>query len=358
MSICFLPSCPVQDNSAFQRGCRHTFSSMQNDQKLFRAHQTRRCKFISVFKRNCKIKEANKQTASVLKSKRKISSSPRTFKSLLRRLHTFQDRSAFHKVMGSLNILSSISLLGYGFLVHSLENQWKLPPNAFYTPLLSTWLFSSLMNASSGVILAAKYRSHDKPARDVFIGTSVSVIFSSCVAWWFSPGFPLFLSSKSRSAALFGCQILFGLYSTATTARDANYLIVMRKDKKTKAKIQSSEVANVVWLRDFFIYLVPILCGCLYYIIFGMVLIYDRSAVIAKCHELGDFQAMIIYFSIGFALTASLASFCVTLRDREIISRAQEMAVTFCISWLPFVAAAKTILSYGPKALELLDLGL
>lgn len=292
-----------------------------------------------------------KNTTITVKKDKNAQSSKKSFNTIFRRLNTFQDKSSIHKSTGSVNLLSSIFLIGYGAMSHHSTGKWTLPPDIVFTPLLTIWLVSSVLNALSGLLMAVKYRYRTRALRDAFTATSVSVILSAWLAWWFSPAYPQLLSSQTVTNVVLGPQIVYCIYSAGTTLRDADDIIKLRQDKKAKLVFKNAKHSNFLWMRDFLVYVIPTTYQAVFYIIIAYMLRYDRETIIEMCRNIGDFQAMSVYLNIGFAFIASFASLCVTLRDRGLLSRAQEMSVISGMSWISAMIAISTISSYGWKAL-------
>lgn len=154
-----------------------------------------------------------------------------------------------------------------------------------YVPLLTAWLSSSFALAVSGATMAIRYRASDKPRRDAFVGSSNSILLTSWVTWWASPCFPHYLSSQILLVALTAPMIIFGVYNSVQTARDADEIITGRRDVKAKETAKISNNRNLLWWRDFIIYVVQATYGLPFFMISSLAVItIDRPSSLSVCN--------------------------------------------------------------------------
>lgn len=273
---------------------------------------------------------------------------------LFRRLRTVQDRQQFHKVSGLVQLSSSVILLAYGAAVHLQQNEWQLPPDWVYSPLLGTWLLTSIANACSGIRMAIKHRSHNRPIRNGFIGASIYVILSAWSAWWMSPNFPESLLPHTVSMTVVGPLAIFGTWNSISTAKDAASIIQSRRDVKAKRDAAFATTITMSWLRDMSLFVAPAVSQLFFYIIISIIVNYDRTLIMKQCEAMDDFQAMVIYFDVALSFSASLLSLVITLRDRRLLSRVQEKTIFSLVLSLSVMAVAEFTANAGSQTLVLL----
>lgn len=276
----------------------------------------------------------------------------------IHRVATIRDKSGFHKISGLVNLTSAFLLLSYGFITHALTHEWQLPPDTLYTPLLTAWLSSSVLLACSGASLATRYGRVDKPTRDAFVGSSNTVILIAWVTWWASSCFPKILSSQAVSALVLVPLIFFGIYNSFSIARDSDEIITKRRDSVAREAFSTSRNRNLLWWRDYVVYVGPITYGLPFFFISSLVVLYERSTFISRCLLLGDFLPLFAYVNISIIFSVAIANLSVTLRDRGVISRSTEMTVISVQSWLTAAFSTYTVATYGPDMMTALGMSL
>lgn len=246
---------------------------------------------------------------------------------LLRRLNTAQDSRWTHKINGSVHLLSSVAILLFGITKQIQVHEWILPENVFALTLFTAWGLSSSVMATSGAVMANRYRALHKSDRNAFLGSSSSILVNVWISWWASPYFPNILEPRVISFFLLTPLLAYNIYNVYTTARDADAIIVGKRDEKARMNYLQSPFPSLLWWRDFFVYIYPILYGLPFYVITLIQPLILHSSVVALGTNGSTFFAMIFYINIAGALNAGLGNFAVTLRDKDIISRTSEMTI-------------------------------
>lgn len=246
----------------------------------------------------------------------------------IRRVATAQDRTWTHKINGSANLLTSVALVSYAIFKRLETGEWIFPPNTVYIPLLTVWGTSSFITALSGAVMALRYRRHDRSTRNVFIGSSNAMALGAWMAWWISPCFPSSLSSHLLSTIVMTPPILFGVHNVFTTLRDADALITKRRDKLAAKRFKAAKHRRLIWIRDFMIYIMPIVYGLPFFIASPAAgVVFDRETFVSMCAQKDGLLALIVYALVLTNLNIGLGNLAVTLRDKRLIQRLQEMAI-------------------------------
>jgi hypothetical protein len=250
-----------------------------------------------------------------------------------RRLITHEDPWSLHKLASLSYTVSSFLLMGtaaYRYLVLSPDAFATVPPSL--APLMWTFVVSTLVMCLASVRMAFLHRRGDVTARNGFLGTAVSSLFSVFMMVWISP-------LESPLSALFNHDVInrgcFGVFLALNaifildTVLKADEVVEGRRDRKAQDYAGRK-------LVDTLGYVFPVAWGLPLIAATGFIcsIWHDRPWYMVQCLLVdsqmgaapGSIQAHIFYSQVIASMAASFASLFVTLRDKKLIDKTQELA--------------------------------
>ena len=182
---------------------------------------------------------------------------------------------------------------------------------------------------AASVRMAFLHRQGDITARNAFLGTALSSLFSGFFMVWISPFamgdiFNDLVISRTCFAIIVGLNAIFILDTILKTEE----VVEGRRDRK--AEDYQGRV-----LVDTMGYVFPVAWGMPLILMTGYIasILHDRSWFLEQCQFIdslrgspsGVMQSHIFYQQLSTSLAASYASLFVTLRDKRLISKTQEL---------------------------------
>ena len=243
-----------------------------------------------------------------------------------RRLITHEDPFSLHKLAAVAYTLSSAILLGTAAL-QAIKGDFASIPSAM-EPMMHVFLASNIIMCGASVRMAFLHRQGDIAARNAFLGTAVSSLFSGYFMVWISP-FPLgdVFNNLWISRACFAVLVALNGIFIMDTISNTEEVVEGRRDRKT-------EDYKGRKLIDTLGYVFPVAWGLPLIVATGFIasVMHDRPWLLEQCQfidqmtESPGMQSHIFYQQLSTSLAASYASLFVTLRDKRLISKTQELA--------------------------------
>jgi len=243
-----------------------------------------------------------------------------------RRLITKEDPFSIHKLSSISYTLSAIIILGTATLRYlDSPEVFAIVPEYLRLP---TYIFtiSNFIMCAVSVRMAFLHRRYDLTARNAFLGTAVSSSFSGFYYLWTSPfGLDAFNNQLINQA----CFAVFTLLNTVfimDTIIKVPEVVESRRDRKADdyqgrfAVDAIGYVLPVAWG-------LPLVLGTAYL----DAVLYDREWFFSQCQYIDQvrgfpgIQANLSYLQVAASVAASYGSLFVTLRDKKLISKNQEI---------------------------------
>ena len=244
-----------------------------------------------------------------------------------RRLITHEDAFSLHKLASVGYTISSAILLGNGLirLVQSSELFAVIQPEMEI--VMNAFTVSNIMMCFASVRMAFIHRQGDLTARNAFLGTAVSSLFSGFFMVWISP-FPEgdIFNSLMISRIFFAVLVGLNGFFIADTIIQTKEIVEGRRDRKAE-DYKGRKVIDTLG------YVFPVAWGMPLIAATGLIscVIHDRAWFMEQCqfidaqiHHPG-MQSHIFYQQLSTSLAASYASLFVTLRDKKLINKMQEL---------------------------------
>lgn len=168
---------------------------------------------------------------------------------------------------------------------------------------------------------------YDLVARNGFLGVASSSMFSGFYFLWTSPYGPTMFNNHLATQICFAMFVLLDLGFAVDTVLSADEIVESRRDRKTE------DYAGRYWL-DALGYVLPVIWGLPFILptaYFDAVL-YDREWFFNQCQYIDQMKGVpgmnssLCYLQVILSLAASYAALFVTLRDKKLISKNQELA--------------------------------
>lgn len=249
-----------------------------------------------------------------------------------RRLITNEDPLSIHKWSALIYTASAITILGTAvvqFGVAAQESSLVTFPS-FVSPLVVAFTVSNAIMCVASIRMSFIHRQGDLTARNAFLGTAFSSLFSGYIFLWSSPFAPQALDITSINQAINAVFILLNIYFVLDTVVSIPQVVESRRDRKVE--LQAAKYFSKQFVRDTLGYVVPIAWGLPVILWTGYQFSYlhDRSWFLEECgivfQNTGvSFQANICYLNLLASMAASYGSLFVTLRDKKLISKTQEL---------------------------------
>ncbi len=250
-----------------------------------------------------------------------------TFDLWKRRLITNEDPLSIHKLAAIGYTLSSAILLSNAAIRLSTSPElFSIIPSQFEI-VMNVFILSNLIMCGASVRMAFIHRQGDLTARNAFLGTAVSSLFSGFYMVWISPFvegdvFNSLWISRSCFAILVGLNGYFIL----DTILQTDEIVEGRRDRKA----QDYKFRKVI---DTLGYVFPVAWGAPLILATGFIscILHDRSWFLDQCAFIDEqmtfpgMQSHIFYQQLSTSLAASYASLFVTLRDKKLITKVQEL---------------------------------
>ncbi|KAL7542716.1 hypothetical protein ACHAWF_007234 [Thalassiosira exigua] len=255
-----------------------------------------------------------------------------------RRLVTLEDPLSIHKLASVGYTVTSAVLLGAAAVQASKGDFATIPPSL--EPVVDAFTVSNVVMCAASVRMALLYRRGDIASRNAFLGTAVSSLFSGFFMVWIGPfaAGDVFYDvgiSRISFAVLVGLNAVF----IADTLLKQDELIEGRRDRKAE-DFEGRAILDKL--------------GYIFPVAFGMPLIamtgylasvaHDRTWFLEQCRFVDEaltgapgMRSHIFYQQLSTSLGASYASLFVTLRDKKLISKNQELAGIALFAFPAFV---------------------
>lgn len=260
-----------------------------------------------------------------------------------RRLITHEDSFSFHKLASFGYTITSAALLGTA-AVQALKGEFGTIPLSL-EPVMHAFTVSNIVMCTASVRMAFLHRQGDIASRNAFLGTAVSSLFSGFFMVWISPFavgdiFNNILISRFSFAVLVGLNVVFIM----DTLLKQDELIEGRRDRK-------AEDYDERVLADKIGYIFPVAFGMPLIAMTGYLasIAHDRAWFLEQCQFIDrvltgtpGMQSHIFYQQLSTSLGASYASLFVTLRDKRLISKDQELAGIALFAFPAFVWSVYT----------------
>lgn len=245
---------------------------------------------------------------------------------LKQKLATNEDRDWIHKIAGIVHLSTSAILIG-NLLFTSIRLGGLLPDiptSSWFDFVLVSWVMSTLIQGINGAALAVRFRKLRQESA-VFVGTGLSSALNAWVAWFSSPHFPSFLHNGPITPLIISSLSFSGIAFTVLACIDANSLTKRRiRHRKGCATLHEIALGNIAYIG-------PILIGSPLFVgAYRMLVGRGYDGFIGLVSTMPHLDSFGVYNSVLWAVAATIGSFVVTLRDRQIVSpSAERRAIVF-----------------------------
>jgi len=245
-----------------------------------------------------------------------------------RRLITHEDPFSVHKISSLLYTASAIVILGTGafrFLADDEHALFAEIPTFLELPSLA-FVASNMVMCVASVRMAFLHRKFDLTARNAFLGTAASSLFSGFYFLWTSPFAPDAFNDALINRSCFGILVLLNVIFIMDTLLNIPEVVESRRDRK-------ADDYDGRFLVDALGYVLPIGWGFIPVISTGYIasVLHDRPWFMEQCSYIDQvtgthgINANICYLQVLTSMAASYGSLFVTLRDKKLISKQQEL---------------------------------
>lgn len=252
-----------------------------------------------------------------------------------RRLITNEDPFGIHKWASIIYTLASIVILGTGGWSLAYESTALQSTGTTVLPAsLASWSIafslSNVIMCGASVRMSFIHRKGDLTARNAFLGTAVSSLFSGFFYIWLSPFAPSAFDVDIVSQSCFGVLLLLNAYFILDTMVQIPEIVEGRRDRRVETV--PSDQNPTIFVRDALGYVLPIAWGLpvIGSTAYQTSIAHDRHWFLDYCHHIEvttgfPFLASVAYLQVLASLAASYGALFVTLRDKKLISKQQEL---------------------------------
>lgn len=267
-----------------------------------------------------------------------------------RRLITKEDPFSVHKLASIGYTITSATLLVTA-AVQALKGEFANIP-ASMEPVMNAFTVCNVVMCTASIRMAFIHRRKDIASRNAFLGTAVSSLFSGFFMVWISPFaegdmFNDIWISRLSFAVLVGINVFF----IADSLMKQEELIEGRRDRR-------AEDYDGRILVDTLGYIFPVAFGLPLVVATGYLasIAHDRAFYFEQCQFIDKvlrvpgtpgMQSHIFYQQLSTSLGASYASLFVTLRDKKLITKNQELAGIALFALPAFVWSVYTTYYFG-----------
>ena len=243
-----------------------------------------------------------------------------------RRLITHEDPLSIHKISSIVYSATGAGLLATAAIRYLMgpETFAEVPPS-LALPLYA-FSISNLIMCVASVRMSFLHRRFDLTARNAFLGTAVSSLFSGFYLLWTNPLGPEIFDNPLVTQACFAVFILLNVVFITDTCLKVPEVVEGRRDRKAE------DYAGRFWV-DTMGYVFPVAWGLPFVLVTGYVdaVLYDRTWFFEQCQYIDQMngvpgmQANLSYLQILTSLAPSYGALFVTLRDKKLITKQQEL---------------------------------
>jgi hypothetical protein len=262
-----------------------------------------------------------------------------------RRLITTEDPWSIHKWAAIVYTVSSVVILGTGAtrwirtvvttMPEDGSSMYFDPSSSTLPDSLAPWAVAfsvaNVMMCVASVRMSFIHRQGDLTARNAFLGTAVSSLFSGFFFLWVSPFAPaLFTNNNTVSQGCFALLLLLNTVFILDTLVKIPEVVEGRRDRK----VETTPAVDhpLLFVRDALGYVLPIAWGLPVIGATGYQasFVHDRQWFLDYCQSIQvstgfPFLASTAYLQVLASLAASYGALFVTLRDKKLINKQQEL---------------------------------
>lgn len=263
-----------------------------------------------------------------------------------RRLITSEDPLSIHKIASVVYTLSGAVILATAVVRFGMGPELfsEIPQEL----LIPTYAFSAsnLIMCVASVRMSFLHRRYDLTARNAFLGTAVSSLFSGFYFLWTSPLGPDIFNNQLVTQSCFTVFIVLNFVFIMDTCLRVPEVVEGRRDRK-------AEDYNVRFWIDALGYVFPVAWALPLVLATGYVdaVLYNRPWFFEQCEYIDQMtgtpgmQANLCYLQVLTSLAPSYGALFVTLRDKKLITKKQELAgiTIFSTSALIWTIFATTV---------------
>jgi hypothetical protein len=261
-----------------------------------------------------------------------------------RRLITTEDPLSIHKWAAIVYTVSSVVILGTGAtrwirtavtMPEDGSSMLLAPSSSTLPDSLAPWAVAfsvaNVIMCVASVRMSFIHRQGDLTARNAFLGTAVSSLFSGFFFLWVSPFAPaVFTNNNTVSQGCFALLLLLNTVFILDTLVKIPEVVEGRRDRK----VEPTPVVDhpLLFVRDALGYVLPIAWGLPVIGATGYQasFVHDRQWFLDYCQSIQvstgfPFLASTAYLQVLASLAASYGALFVTLRDKKLINKQQEL---------------------------------
>ena len=256
----------------------------------------------------------------------KTVSTPKDWPSLWkRRLITSEDPFSIHKISCLLFTVLGTGILGAAGIRYLMgpEVFAEMPPGMM-GPMYAFVLSNTVMCLAS-IRMSYLHRRMDLAARNAFLGTAASSLFSGFNFLWTNQLGPDILNDHLVTQGCFALLLLLNTVLILDTCFRANEIVEGRKDRKN-----NTQETNY-WL-DILAYVFPVAWGLPFVVTTALVDSFlGREWFFQQCQYvdqnigLPGIQSNLSFLQVAGCFGPAFGALFVTLRDKRLISRTQEI---------------------------------
>lgn len=243
-----------------------------------------------------------------------------------RRLITREDPYSVHKISSVLYTLSAVVIL-LTALCRRIDSPeiFAIVPHHLVFPTYA-FTISNIVMCVVSTRMAYLHRRYDLTARNAFLGTGASSMFSGFYFLWTSPYGPEMFDDRLVSGMCFVVLVALNVVLIGDTMLRVPNIVESRRDRKV------DDYFGRYWI-DAFGYVLPVAWGLppLLITFYVNVVAHDRTWFFEQCRYVDEMRgvpgmnAELSYLQVAASVAASYGSLFVTLRDKKLITKNQEL---------------------------------
>ena len=226
--------------------------------------------------------------------------------------------------------ISALIILGTGLLdwLASPET-WSSIPESLIVPSY-VFAISNLIMCTVSVRMAFLHRKYDLTARNGFLGVASSSMFSGFYFLWTNPWGPHVFNNPLITQLCFAVFVILDIYFVIDTILRIPDVVESLRDRKTR------DYQGRFWV-DTVGYVLPVVWGLPFILPTAYLdaILYDRPWFFEQCQYIDQIRndggtpgilPCLCYLQVALSLAASYRALFVTLRDKKLITKNQELA--------------------------------
>jgi len=243
-----------------------------------------------------------------------------------RRLITSEDPFSIHKISSIVFTVSGTAILATAAVRFAMGPEvFAEIPSQLFLPTYA-FTFSNIIMCLISIRMSFVHRRYDLTARNAFLGTAASSLFSGFYYLWTNPLGPDIFNNQLVTQACFATLVFLNVVLITDTCVRVSDVVEGRRDRK-------AQDYDGNFLVDALAYVFPVAWGLPFVLATGWVdaVLYNRDWFFEQCQYIDQqtgapgMQANLCYLQVLASFGPAMGALFVTLRDKKLISKQQEV---------------------------------